>query len=948
MKFSGALRDSEGKPATGMVDINFSLYASEAGGDPLWFETQSVQADELGRYTVLLGAMHTEGLPIELFTSGEARWLGIRVGLAAEQEPRVLLVSVPYALKAGDAETLGGKPASAYMLSDPQSASTANGPTGSAPGSATPAGSGKIQKARTTSTSPLAAVCPSVTSNLGGTLNTIAMFTTTCNVENSIITRSGNNIGIGMTSPTYPLDITSPNNASVRLSGAGSHQITVTGATSGRLGQDAAGFFFSSDTSGAALRFLTNNGALNEWFRITSAGNVGIGTTTPVSSLNISGTTPITWTNGTNNLGLVTIGTPATGGSLYVNTPSLSATFQSGFAVDGSYGVPALQSVINLRALGVHSGGGYGSQMAFWTSNGTVASPVMLLDRVGNLGIGTTAPAARLEVNGTAKFDGLVAFTGGQTFPGTASLGPNTFAGTQTIASGSLVLASGSLFLPQSSAAGAGAIYIGGNSFIHACCNSGGNTFMGNMAGNFAITGVENVGIGDQTFIAGTSGDYNTAVGAYSLYTASGSENSALGMNALTYDTTGNANTAAGFNALEANDSGAFNTAVGDCSLVNTQVSGANSFSCSPPALSAAVGNTAIGGAAGKTNTTGSGNTFVGFKADAGSNNLTNSAAIGSNAVVSASNNLILGGTGSFAVNVGIGTSTAAATLDVEGTQPAAAGSGPGTSAPTALKIGGATGGNASGGTGGAGAAVSITAGNGGNGSGNGGSGGSITLQPGIGGNGTNAGATGNVILAPTAGLVGIGTTAPANTLEVKAGGTTLADAWTTRSSLRWKTNIQTLSGALEKVEQLRGVSYDRKDNGRHEIGVIAEEVGKVVPEVVLYDKNGTDAQGVDYSRLTALLIEAAKAQQTLIQNQIQESKAQQKQLHEQQHVIKVQQLLIKKQQSQLAQLASRVQVIQASLKLRPGNSTSVRAAKPSAASPSATGSVQGGQTKGK
>ncbi|HEV2350694.1 MAG TPA: hypothetical protein VG028_12700, partial [Terriglobia bacterium] len=116
MKFSGALHDAAGKPLTGAVDVTFSLYGTESGGSPLWFETQSVQADELGRYTALLGAMHSDGLPIELFTSGEVRWLGIQVGSEAEQQPRVLLVSVPYALKAGDAETLGGKPASAYML----------------------------------------------------------------------------------------------------------------------------------------------------------------------------------------------------------------------------------------------------------------------------------------------------------------------------------------------------------------------------------------------------------------------------------------------------------------------------------------------------------------------------------------------------------------------------------------------------------------------------------------------------------------------------------------------------------------------------------------------------------------------------------------------------------------------------------------------------------------
>jgi len=51
-------------------------------------------------------------------------------------------------------------------------------------------------------------------------------------------------------------------------------------------------------------------------------------------------------------------------------------------------------------------------------------------------------------------------------------------------------------------------------------------------------------------------------------------------------------------------------------------------------------------------------------------------------------------------------------------------------------------------------------------------------------------------------------------------------------------------------------------------VGVIAEEVGAVIPEVVTWEKNGTDAQSVDYSRFTPLLIEARKEQQTLISEQ--------------------------------------------------------------------------------
>ncbi|MGD0920564.1 MAG: tail fiber domain-containing protein, partial [Terriglobia bacterium] len=115
---------------------------------------------------------------------------------------------------------------------------------------------------------------------------------------------------------------------------------------------------------------------------------------------------------------------------------------------------------------------------------------------------------------------------------------------------------------------------------------------------------------------------------------------------------------------------------------------------------------------------------------------------------------------------------------------------------------------------------------------------------------------------------VGIGTAGPSNILTIVQNSATdpIADAWTTYSSRRWKTNIRALQGALDKVERLRGVSYDAKADGQHHIGLIAEEVGEVVPEVVAYEANGQDAKSVDYARLTALLIEAVKEQQAQIQ----------------------------------------------------------------------------------
>ena len=84
-------------------------------------------------------------------------------------------------------------------------------------------------------------------------------------------------------------------------------------------------------------------------------------------------------------------------------------------------------------------------------------------------------------------------------------------------------------------------------------------------------------------------------------------------------------------------------------------------------------------------------------------------------------------------------------------------------------------------------------------------------------------------------------------------------------SDLRYKKNIYSLMGSLDKVSRLRGVTYDWKNDefpdknfpATNQIGLIAQEVKEVVPEVVSEDRDGYMA--VDYARLTALLVEAVK-----------------------------------------------------------------------------------------
>jgi len=117
VKFSGVLTDLAGKPLSGEVEVTFALYKQEADDEPLWTETQRVTADEKGGYTALLGVTQPTGMPTEVFRSDEARWLGVEVQGRAQQ-PRTALVSVPYALKAVEAEKLAGKSPSDFVLSD--------------------------------------------------------------------------------------------------------------------------------------------------------------------------------------------------------------------------------------------------------------------------------------------------------------------------------------------------------------------------------------------------------------------------------------------------------------------------------------------------------------------------------------------------------------------------------------------------------------------------------------------------------------------------------------------------------------------------------------------------------------------------------------------------------------------------------------------------------------
>ncbi len=414
-----------------VVGVTFSLYELQEGGNPLWSESHKVQVDEQGRYTVLLGATQPDGLPLDLFTSGKALWLGVQPQLpGAGEQPRVLLVAVPYALKASDSDTLGGKPASAYALAEPAlsaanvpALSVANGaPTLVAPaaGSSSSSSYAATQSNPTTGgaqTAPRpAAACSALTSDGTATATSIPMFTTNCNLEASAITQISGNIGISGASP-----------ANTKF------QITDTPAPDSGI-------------------HYTNHELLNS--SVTKNGtNKGITFDMDVSNM----TVPTGVTDSGYRLAVL--------GAAYANTAGFAGTLGAQYGVWGRAGINNATSgatVSNAYAgyfdlfnsvAGTTITNAYGVYIANTGTTGTITNRYDLYASsangksyfAGNVGIGTTTPAAKLEVNGTAKFDSTVTFAAGQTFPGTGTVtsvataggltgGPITTTGTLSIA----------------------------------------------------------------------------------------------------------------------------------------------------------------------------------------------------------------------------------------------------------------------------------------------------------------------------------------------------------------------------------------------------------------------------------------------------------------------------------------------------------------------------------
>lgn len=382
-----------------------------------------------------------------------------------------------------------------------------------------------------------------------------------------------------------------------------------------------------------------------------------------------------------------------------------------------------------------------------------------------------------------------------------------------------------------------------------------GNTAMGTGALFDLTTGYQNTAGGFQALYSLTSGYQNTAVGAFALSSnTTGFYNSAFGPSALTSNTTGSANHAFGINALFSNTTGSDNSALGTSALFSNTTGNAN----------LAFGNFALA-----LNTTGSSNTATGY------GSLTSNT-VGTENTANGRDALAHNTTGS----VNTATGQAALAFNTTGVENTASGGGALSDNTTGLEN------TASG----VNALLANTTGNNSTAFGY-----AALANSATGNNNTALGyfAGYNVISGSNNIDIGnLGTANDAATIRIGTAGqhvsAYMAGIWghtvsrgaavlinssgqlgVEESSERYKTDIAPAEVSSEKLQQLRAVTYRFKtdSSGERHYGLIAEEVEKVYPELVVRDEVG-NIESVRYSELTPVLLTEVQQQQQLINGQ--------------------------------------------------------------------------------
>jgi len=512
----------------------------------------------------------------------------------------------------------------------------------------------------------------------GAAQNAIRMFTGTGGIgtgtERMRIDSSGN-VGIGTTSPSYKIDI------------AGSGRLTLAGYAGYEYHNTAGTWevYIGTENNTGNARYNSRQGD-HTWYynssatmKLTSAGNLGIGTTTPTSNLQVQsnnlsapafavsksfsgggdGTAVMHafgYDSGIANTG-IQVGVKGTGGFsatdaypfrvFNLGTASFDVKSNNGIKFNlygsGTFTGTATQklavdssgNVIEIPiGAGPVDGSGTANYITRWVDTDTITTS-SIYESSGNIGIGTTSPTTPLEVVGASRFNHA---------SGTGQTNISTFINTTNNAYASITAAGVSSVVPSwidGSMIMEFVPYSTGNAILSAY--SGDITFQTNARTEYMrVTSTGNVGIGT------SSPAYKLSVVGKMALNDNG--NSVfIGTNAgLSDDATDNRNIAIGTNASQNNISGSNNIAIGYNSLVaNTSINntavGTNALQFS----TTSVNNTAFGSFALNANTVGSSSIAVGAAALLSNTTGNHNTALGNSAIrsnVSGSQNVGVGG----------------------------------------------------------------------------------------------------------------------------------------------------------------------------------------------------------------------------------------------------------------------------------------------------------------
>ena len=431
------------------------------------------------------------------------------------------------------------------------------------------------------------------------------------------------------------------------------------------------------------------------------------------------------------------------------------------------------------------------------------ADPVFLLDSViyqanGDIGIGTTTPAAKLDVNGAINTSTTYQIDG------------------STVVSMGFTVGDGNIFLGtlagQNNQGAANDVFVG-NQAGQMNTTGFSNTFSGSQAGLANTTGPNNAFYGYQAGASNTTAGQNTFTGAYAGFgNTTGNSNSFYGYQAGASNTTGSSNTFNGYTAGYSNNTGMNNTFTGYTAGYRNTTGSSNAFYGNGAGTNNTTGfdNTFNGMSAGVVNTTGGFNTFYGY--GAGGSNTTGM-----------ENTFVGWGAGSYTTtgnnNIYIGN------LGISGSES------------STIRIGG-------------------------------------NIEEGYGAQ------TSTYI----AGIYGV------NVAGVPVQINSSGQLGAATSSLRFKEQVHDMGDSTSALMKLRPVTFLYKpeaSNGERTLqyGLIAEEVAKVYPELVAYDKDG-QPYAVRYQYLSAMLLNEAQKQYRRAEAQAEVIKTEEQKINSQQHEI--------------------------------------------------------------